>query len=136
MVRGRLSTFLLPSPSSPSGAYRACASTGAEPGTPPYQLLTGALTDAWTVAGSGDGVACCQLPTLTTPTSLLDERIDLVLYDGPFEVLGIDVTGDVGAHDASAATDLPGAAGPPSSRSHRIARVQRSPRTAFVSGSR
>jgi hypothetical protein len=65
------------------------------PGTGPYELLASVLTDAWAVAGSDDGFTCCQLSTLTNPTSILDERIDLVLFDGPFEVLGIDVTGDV-----------------------------------------
>jgi hypothetical protein len=66
-----------------------------EPGTDPYELLTGVLTDAWTIAGTDDGFTCCQLSTLTNPSSLLDERIDLVLYRGPFEVLAIDVTGGV-----------------------------------------
>ncbi len=44
-----------------------------------YALLTGALTDAWGVNPGDPGFTSGQNGTLSNPTSLLDQRIDLVL---------------------------------------------------------
>jgi len=44
-----------------------------------YDLLTGVLTDAWRVNPGDPGFTSGQNGTLSNPTSLLDQRIDLVL---------------------------------------------------------
>lgn len=58
------------------------------------ELVAGGFSDAWDVAGTGDGYTCCQADALTNPASLLDTRIDVVLYRGDFGVTAFDVTGD------------------------------------------
>lgn len=47
----------------------------------PYQLLTSALADAWTAAGTGPGLTCCFPADLRPPGELV-ERVDLVLFRG------------------------------------------------------
>jgi hypothetical protein len=47
----------------------------------PYQIVTSALTDAWTVAGAGPGLTCCFPADLRPPGELV-ERVDLVLFRG------------------------------------------------------
>lgn len=60
-----------------------------------YQVLADAgFVDAWSVAGSGDGFTCCQADDLLNPTSILDTRIDVVLFHGDFDVQAVTVTGD------------------------------------------
>jgi endonuclease/exonuclease/phosphatase family metal-dependent hydrolase len=44
-----------------------------------YDLLTGVLTDAWGVNPGDPGFTSGQNGTLSNPTSLLDQRIDLIL---------------------------------------------------------
>jgi hypothetical protein len=57
-------------------------------------LIASGLGDAWSAAHPGDaGFTCCQDPALSSPISLLDERIDLVLYRGPFRVVSASLTG-------------------------------------------
>ena len=47
--------------------------------TDSYAALTGRFRDAWRVNDDDPGVTCCQVPTLTNPTSQLTIRIDLIL---------------------------------------------------------
>jgi endonuclease/exonuclease/phosphatase family metal-dependent hydrolase len=53
-----------------------------DPGDAEYDVITSALTDAWTKVGQGDGLTCCQADDLMNETSSADTRIDLVLYRG------------------------------------------------------
>ncbi len=69
-------------------------------GDNPYNLLTGAFTDSWTVAGSGEGLSCCQGEYLNT-TQDLYERIDLILYGGAVNALSATVVGDQAADKTS-----------------------------------
>lgn len=60
-----------------------------------YNLLAAlGFSDAWTAAGQGPGYTCCQQPNLLNPASMLQDRIDFVLFRGPFAALAADVTGD------------------------------------------
>jgi endonuclease/exonuclease/phosphatase family metal-dependent hydrolase len=60
-----------------------------------YQVLTQAgLTDAWNAADSGNGFTCCQADDLLNPMSILDTRIDVVLFHGDLQVRAVAVTGD------------------------------------------
>jgi endonuclease/exonuclease/phosphatase family metal-dependent hydrolase len=47
-------------------------------------LLAAGFSDAWTLAGSGAGLSCCQADDLLNATSTLNRRIDLVLFRGGF----------------------------------------------------
>jgi len=65
--------------------------------TPTYQmLLDDGFTDAWSQAIPGEpGYTCCQAADLRNAASLLDERIDLVLFRGAgFRADGAEVVGD------------------------------------------
>jgi endonuclease/exonuclease/phosphatase family metal-dependent hydrolase len=63
---------------------------GSSTGT--YALLTGAgLADVWT---GGNGFTCCQAELLDNPSSLLSERIDLVLTRGGVTAKETSVIGD------------------------------------------
>ena len=55
--------------------------------TPTYGILIDAgFVDAWSEARPRDpGFTCCQEPDLLNPTSVLDERIDLILVRDDFE---------------------------------------------------
>lgn len=57
-------------------------------------LLEVGFIDAWTTAGAGVGLTCCQASDLLNPVSLLQTRIDLVLFRGPFSPLAAIVVGD------------------------------------------
>ena len=64
-------------------------------GSATYGMMRGAgFADAWSDAGSGTGLTCCQAENLLNTTSLLRERIDLVLHRGPFETVSVDVVGE------------------------------------------
>ncbi len=56
-------------------------------------LVAAGFADAWTLAGSGPGLTCCQDPFILSPVSLLTRRIDLVLFRGDFGVEGMEVVG-------------------------------------------
>jgi endonuclease/exonuclease/phosphatase family metal-dependent hydrolase len=60
-----------------------------------YTELTGAgLTDAWTAAHMGSqGFTCCQQEDLRNPVSLLDQRIDFVMYKGAFQIQTVSLMG-------------------------------------------
>jgi endonuclease/exonuclease/phosphatase family metal-dependent hydrolase len=63
-------------------------------GTESYEiLLAGGLQDAW--ADECDaGLTWGQAPDLSNTESTLTERLDLILYDGPFRVKDVYVVGD------------------------------------------
>jgi endonuclease/exonuclease/phosphatase family metal-dependent hydrolase len=63
-------------------------------GTTYNALMSAGLFDAWMLAGSGPGLSCCQADDLLNPTSLLDRRIDVVLFRGGFTALQAHIVGD------------------------------------------
>lgn len=77
------------------GRSRFVGDLNSEPGEAPYEAITDLLADAWAARGRGPGASCCQLPTLTNPESILDERIDLVLFsEASFDVKRVELVGD------------------------------------------
>lgn len=75
------------------GDFNVTATNGSDP---TYVMLTNAgFVDAWMRRRPLDpGFTCCQNPDLLNPASLLDERIDLVLFRGAFQVEDIRLVGD------------------------------------------
>jgi hypothetical protein len=64
-------------------------------GTQSYpNLIAAGFSDAWSIAGRGDGFTCCQEPDLNNSGSLLNSRIDLVLFKGNFKVKSAEVVGE------------------------------------------
>ncbi len=62
---------------------------GFPPGVPPYaQLIAAGYADAWLLRpGHSPGLTCCQLEDLSSPTSVLAERVDLIFSrETPLEV--------------------------------------------------
>lgn len=50
-------------------------------GTQTYgNLIAAGFQDTWVQSGKGNGFTCCQDPDLLSATSLLNERIDLILF--------------------------------------------------------
>jgi endonuclease/exonuclease/phosphatase family metal-dependent hydrolase len=77
------------------GDFNSCATPPCLDQTPTYgNLIAAGLVDAWTLAGFGTGLTCCQAENLLNPISTLNERIDFVLFRGPFGVLDADVVGE------------------------------------------
>jgi endonuclease/exonuclease/phosphatase family metal-dependent hydrolase len=70
----------------------------AEPGTPldaAALLIHAGFTDTWSAIHPGDeGPTCCQAANLRNETSLLDERIDLVLTRGDVAGVAAQVVGN------------------------------------------
>ncbi|HSB69835.1 MAG TPA: endonuclease/exonuclease/phosphatase family protein [Candidatus Methylomirabilis sp.] len=78
-----------------AGDFNSCASPPCLDQTPTYgNLIAAGLVDAWSLAGSGAGFTCCQAENLLNPISTLNERIDFVLFRGPFTVVDADLVGD------------------------------------------
>ena len=79
------------------GDFNSDANNSADPTFPTYLLLTGAgFKDAWKEKyPSLPGLTCCQDPDLLNPTSLLTQRVDLILYRGDFSVRDIKVVGNM-----------------------------------------
>ena len=57
-------------------------------------LMTAGFSDAWTQAGSGPDLTCCQAADLLNVASTLNRRIDFVLFRGEFTALEADVVGE------------------------------------------
>ncbi len=78
------------------GDFNIAANNGLDPTFPTYQLFINAgFTEAWPLKHAPDpGFTCCQNPDLLNPTSLLNTRIDLVLFRGAFAVTDIKRVGD------------------------------------------
>lgn len=64
-------------------------------GTQTYsKIINAGFIDAWTIAGKGNGFTCCQADDLLNQISSLDERIDLILFKGNFDIKNIKVIGN------------------------------------------
>jgi len=65
------------------------------PEAPAYRaILEAGFLDAWTALhGNDPGLTCCQDPALRAAESKLYERIDLILFRGPWEVHRCERTG-------------------------------------------
>jgi endonuclease/exonuclease/phosphatase family metal-dependent hydrolase len=64
-------------------------------GTQTYpNLISAGFSDAWSIRGTGNGFTCCQESDLNNSASLLNSRIDLVLFKGNFEVKYTDLVGE------------------------------------------
>lgn len=58
-------------------------------------LVDAGFADAWAPRFLGDpGSTCCQDADLRNEPSALSERLDLVLFKGPFAVTDVDIVGD------------------------------------------
>jgi endonuclease/exonuclease/phosphatase family metal-dependent hydrolase len=65
-------------------------------GTSTYsKLLDAGFIDAWTIKGNGPGFTCCQAANLLNPNSLLNQRIDLILFRGNFDIKDIEIDGNL-----------------------------------------
>jgi len=53
------------------------------------------LKDGWLLGGGGSGFTCCQAENLLNLPSDLDQRIDTILFKGPFHVMGAETVGDM-----------------------------------------
>ena len=63
--------------------------------TPTYaNALAAGLGDVWSELGVGLGFTCCQSAALDNPVSLLDTRIDYILFRGALDPLAADLFGD------------------------------------------
>ena len=70
-------------------------SNAAGTGTKTYTKLKDVdFIDAWSLKGKGTGFTCCQADDLLNPNSSLTERIDLVMFQGNFEVKDIEIVGN------------------------------------------
>jgi len=78
-----------------AGDFNIGAHNSLDPSFPAYQAMINAgFTDAWQSKRAPDpGFTCCQAQNLLNPTSLLNERIDLVLFRGGFGVADISLIG-------------------------------------------
>jgi endonuclease/exonuclease/phosphatase family metal-dependent hydrolase len=79
-----------------AGDFNIAANTSLDPSFPAYQAMINAgFTDAWQSKRAPDpGFTCCQAENLLNPASLLNERIDLVLFRGGFAVADISLIGN------------------------------------------
>jgi len=79
-----------------AGDFNIGAHTSLDPSFPAYQAMINAgFTDAWQSKRAPDpGFTCCQAENLLNPASLLNERIDLVLFRGGFAVADISLIGN------------------------------------------
>ena len=79
-----------------AGDFNIATDTSLDPSFPAYQAMINAgFTDAWQSKRAPDpGFTCCQAENLLNPTSLLDHRIDLVLFRGGFGVADISLIGN------------------------------------------
>lgn len=64
-------------------------------GTSTYsKLMQAGFIDTWSIAGTGSGFTATQASDLLNPISILNKRIDLILYRGNFKIRKIQVVGD------------------------------------------
>jgi endonuclease/exonuclease/phosphatase family metal-dependent hydrolase len=79
-----------------AGDFNIATDTSLDPSFPAYQAMINAgFTDAWQSRRAPDpGFTCCQAGNLLNPTSLLNHRIDLVLFRGGFGVADISLIGN------------------------------------------
>jgi len=79
-----------------AGDFNIATDTSLDPSFPAYQAIINAgFTDAWQSKRAPDpGFTAHQAENLLNPTSLLNHRIDLVLFRGGFGVADISLIGD------------------------------------------
>jgi endonuclease/exonuclease/phosphatase family metal-dependent hydrolase len=79
-----------------AGDFNIAADTSLDPSFPAYQAMINAgFTDAWQSKRAPDpGFTAHQAENLRNPTSLLNHRIDLVLFRGGFGVADISLIGN------------------------------------------
>jgi exonuclease III len=79
-----------------AGDFNIAADTSLDPSFAAYQAMINAgFTDAWRRKRAPDpGFTCCQAENLLNPTSLLNHRIDLILFRGAFSVTDIRLIGN------------------------------------------
>jgi hypothetical protein len=82
-----------------AGDFNATADSPLDPSFPAYQVIINAgFADAWAIKRAPDpGFTCCQAPDVLNPTSLLNHRIDLILFRGGFGVADISLVGNTPA---------------------------------------
>jgi hypothetical protein len=82
-----------------AGDFNATADSSLDPSFPTYQAVIDAgFADAWRIKRAPDpGFTCCQAPDVLNPTSLLNHRIDLILFRGGFGVADISLIGNTPA---------------------------------------
>jgi len=77
-----------------TGPVFLCGDLNSAPGEAAYDLLTRSLTDPYTeLRPDSDGATCCQTKDLRNDQSLLDRRIDALLYRGAVEPTAIGRVG-------------------------------------------
>ncbi len=69
-------------------------SSGDGTGVTYNNLIAAGFADAALARGLGGILTCCQAADLRNPVSMLNSRVDFVLFRGAFTVLGADVVGD------------------------------------------
>jgi len=57
-------------------------------------LISAGFSDVWPVAGNGAGLTCCQADDLLNVASILDRRIDLILFRGGLATIEAVIVGD------------------------------------------
>jgi endonuclease/exonuclease/phosphatase family metal-dependent hydrolase len=79
-----------------TGDFNIVVDTSLDPSFPAYQaMISAGFTDAWRSKRAPDpGFTCCQAENLLNPSSLLDRRIDLVLFRGAFGISDISLIGN------------------------------------------
>jgi hypothetical protein len=79
-----------------AGDFNSTADSSLDPSFPAYQAIINAgFADAWPIKRAPDpGFTCCQAPDLLNTTSLLNHRIDLILFRGGFGVADIGLVGN------------------------------------------
>jgi hypothetical protein len=79
-----------------AGDFNSTADSSLDPSFPAYQAVINAgFADAWPIKRAPDpGFTCCQAPDLLNTTSLLNHRIDLILFRGGFGVADIGLVGN------------------------------------------
>jgi endonuclease/exonuclease/phosphatase family metal-dependent hydrolase len=79
--------------------FNSTADSSLDPSFPAYQgIINAGFADAWLIKRAPDpGFTCCQAPDLHNATSLLNHRIDLILFRGGFGVADIKLIGTTSA---------------------------------------
>jgi endonuclease/exonuclease/phosphatase family metal-dependent hydrolase len=79
-----------------AGDLNSAADSSLDPSFPSYQVFINAgFADAWPINRAPDpGFTCCQAPDLLNATSVLNHRIDLILFRGGFGVADIGLVGN------------------------------------------
>jgi endonuclease/exonuclease/phosphatase family metal-dependent hydrolase len=82
-----------------AGDLNSTADSSIDPSFSAYQAVINAgFTDAWQSKRAPDpGFTCCQAPDLHNATSLLNHRIDLILFGGGFGASDVNLIGDTPA---------------------------------------